>query len=77
MTSTSGPSTFPASLPEAELTRYFTQLRPVGGILQNAEEDTRARVIQTVRAAFEPYVARLGSEVHGGVLVDRRASSLR
>ncbi|MGO9134162.1 MAG: class I SAM-dependent methyltransferase [Methylovirgula sp.] len=44
------------SLPEKELVRYFTQLGPVGLILQEADDLTRARVIETVRAAFDPYV---------------------
>jgi SAM-dependent methyltransferase len=55
------PIDVPCVLPEQELTRYFTQLGPVGSILRSADEDTRARVINTVRAAFDPYVH--GSEV--------------
>jgi len=55
------PLDVPCVLPEPELTRYFTQLGPVGGILQSADEETRVRVIQTVRAAFAPFVH--GSEV--------------
>lgn len=42
--------------PEAELVRYFTRLGPVGLALGEADERTRAQVIERVRAAFEPYV---------------------
>lgn len=49
------------SLPEKELVRYFTRLGPVGLILQEADDPTRIRVIETVRAAFDPYVQ--GDEV--------------
>jgi hypothetical protein len=55
------PIDVPCVLQEKELSRYFTQLGPVGSILQNADEDTRGRVIKAVRAAFDPYVH--GSEV--------------
>jgi ubiquinone/menaquinone biosynthesis C-methylase UbiE len=43
-------------LPERELVGYFTQLGPVGLILQEADERTRTQVIETVRSAFDPYV---------------------
>ena len=49
------------TLPEKELVRYLTRLGPVGLILQEADERTRAQVIETVRAAFDPYVH--GAEV--------------
>ncbi|CAN7645782.1 MULTISPECIES: class I SAM-dependent methyltransferase [unclassified Variovorax] len=44
------------TLPEKELVGYFTRLGPVGLILQEVDERTRAQVIDTVRAAFDPYV---------------------
>jgi SAM-dependent methyltransferase len=44
------------SFPEKELTRYATRFGPVGRVLQDADEATRTRVVQTVRAAFEPFV---------------------
>ncbi|MFD0275599.1 class I SAM-dependent methyltransferase [Kitasatospora sp. NPDC127111] len=44
------------ALPEAELVGYFTRLGPVGQALPGVDERTRARVVETVRAAFEPYV---------------------
>ncbi|RKH35890.1 class I SAM-dependent methyltransferase [Corallococcus praedator] len=50
------------TLPEAELVRYFTRLGPVGMRLQEADDRTRTQVIETVRAAFEPFVK--GAEVH-------------
>jgi SAM-dependent methyltransferase len=49
------------TLPEKELVRYFTRLGPLGLILHEAEEQIRARIIETVRAAFAPYVC--GAEV--------------
>ena len=50
------------TLPEKELVRYLTRLGPLGLILQEADDRTRTQVIETVRAAFEPYVH--GAEVH-------------
>ena len=44
------------ALPETDLLRYVTRLGPVGMILQDVDDNTRARVIPTVRAAFDPYV---------------------
>ena len=44
------------TLPEPELVRYFTRLGPVGLALREADEQTRAQVVDTVRAAFDPYV---------------------
>jgi SAM-dependent methyltransferase len=44
------------TLPEKELVGYFTRLGPVGLVFQDADERTRARVIATVRAAFDPFV---------------------
>jgi hypothetical protein len=49
------------ALPETELVGYITRLGPVGLALQEADERTRAQVIETVRAAFDPYVH--GTEV--------------
>ncbi|MBB4922538.1 class I SAM-dependent methyltransferase [Kitasatospora kifunensis] len=49
------------TLPESELVRYFTLFGPLGLILREADEQTRAHVIETVRAAFEVYVQ--GAEV--------------
>jgi len=44
------------SFPLGELVRWFTQLGPLGRILHEADERTRTRVVETVRAAFDPYV---------------------
>jgi SAM-dependent methyltransferase len=44
------------ALPEKELVRYLSRLGPVGLILQEADNQTRAQVIETVRPAFDPYV---------------------
>ncbi|QWB27480.1 MULTISPECIES: class I SAM-dependent methyltransferase [Streptomyces] len=49
------------TLPEKELVRYFTRLGPLGMALPEVDEETRARVVETVRAAFEPFVH--GAEV--------------
>jgi SAM-dependent methyltransferase len=44
------------ALPESALLSYLTRLGPLGRVLPEADRLTRTRVIQTVRAAFEPYV---------------------
>lgn len=44
------------TFPEKELVHYFTQLGPLGRVLHESDEQTRARIIATVRAAFDPYV---------------------
>jgi ubiquinone/menaquinone biosynthesis C-methylase UbiE len=49
------------TLPEKELVRYLTWIGPLGRVLHEADERTRTQVIQTVRAAFDPYVH--GAEV--------------
>lgn len=49
------------AMPEAELVTYFSKLGPMGLVLHRADEPTRRRVIETARAAFEPYVT--GDEV--------------
>jgi SAM-dependent methyltransferase len=49
------------TMPETDLAPYFTRLGPVGTALPEVDAATRARVIETVRAAFEPYVR--GTEV--------------
>ena len=49
------------ALPESELAGYATRFGLVGRALENADEGTRARVIDTVRAAFDPFVH--GTEV--------------
>ncbi|WP_404369333.1 class I SAM-dependent methyltransferase [Corallococcus coralloides] len=49
------------TLPEKELVRYLSRFGLLGRVLQEVDEKTRAQVIQTVRAAFEPFVH--GAEV--------------
>jgi SAM-dependent methyltransferase len=44
------------TMPEKELVRYLSRLGPVGRVLQEADDRTRTRVIETVRTAFDPYV---------------------
>lgn len=50
------PVDVPCVLPEAGLTRYLTRFGPLGRILHEVDHDTRVRVVETVRAAFDPYV---------------------
>ena len=52
---------FECTLPEAELTWHATRFGPLGRVVHEADDRTRARVIDAVRAAFEPYVH--GTEV--------------
>lgn len=44
------------TLPRQALNRYLSLLGPVGLVLREADEWTRVRVIETVRAAFKPYI---------------------
>jgi len=44
------------AFPESALLSYLTGLGPLGRILPEADGSTRARVIETVRLAFNPYV---------------------
>ncbi|WP_323123370.1 class I SAM-dependent methyltransferase [Burkholderia alba] len=44
------------TLPEPALTGYLSRLGPVGLRLRDVDASARARVIDTMRAAFEPYV---------------------
>ncbi|WP_151477453.1 class I SAM-dependent methyltransferase [Streptomyces albicerus] len=64
------------TLPERELVPYFTRLGPVGLVLPEVDEQTRAQVVETVRAAFDTFVQ--GTEVRFTAacwMVDARASS--
>ncbi|NNB92697.1 methyltransferase domain-containing protein [Corallococcus exiguus] len=49
------------TLPEKELVNYLTRFGLLSRVLQEADDRTRAHVIETVRAAFEPFVH--GAEV--------------
>lgn len=55
------PVDVPCTLPESELVGYFTRLGPLGLILGEFDEETRAQVIERVRAAFDTFVH--GTEV--------------
>jgi len=44
------------TFPEKQLIRYFTQLGPVGRILQESDDGTRAQIVEAVRPAFDSYV---------------------
>jgi SAM-dependent methyltransferase len=43
-------------LPERQLLDYLTRLGPLGQALSMADDSTRAQVVETLRAAFAPYV---------------------
>jgi ubiquinone/menaquinone biosynthesis C-methylase UbiE len=49
------------TLPASELDAYVTKLGPLGRVLGDTDEATRARVLEKVRAAFTPYV--LGADI--------------
>jgi ubiquinone/menaquinone biosynthesis C-methylase UbiE len=49
------------TLPEHELNDYIARLGPLGRVLQQVDEQKRARIVGAVRAAFDPYV--YGAEV--------------
>jgi SAM-dependent methyltransferase len=55
------PIDVPCTLPEKELVTHFTRLGPLGLVLHELDDRTRTEVIQSVRAAFDPYVH--GAEV--------------
>lgn len=64
------------AFPEAALVGYLTRLGPLGRILHEADNRTRAQVIETVRAAFDSFVH--GADVRFTAacwLVSARASS--
>jgi len=44
------------TLPERDLVTYLTRLGPLARVLPEVDEPTRSRVIDTARAAFDPYV---------------------
>jgi ubiquinone/menaquinone biosynthesis C-methylase UbiE len=50
------PIDVPCTLPASELHGYATRFGPVGVALREADPQTRAQVVATVRAAFEPFV---------------------
>jgi SAM-dependent methyltransferase len=50
------PIDVPCTLPERDLMTYLTRLGPVGRGLQDVGDRTRARVIETIRPAFDSYV---------------------
>lgn len=50
------PIDVPCTFPEKDLVRYLSRFGPVGLALSEADQPTRTRVIETVRAAFDPYV---------------------
>lgn len=44
------------TMPRTDLAQYVTRLGPVGRVLQNADERTRAPIVEAVLSAFDPYV---------------------
>jgi len=70
------PVEFACAMPESGLLPYLQRLGPVGLALAQADAPLRARVVERVRAAFEPYVQ--GGEVRFTAacwLVEARARS--
>ncbi|MFJ4537372.1 class I SAM-dependent methyltransferase [Streptomyces tibetensis] len=49
------------TLPEKDLVTYFSRLGPLGTVLPDADERTRAEIVEVVRPAFDPFVQ--GAEV--------------
>jgi ubiquinone/menaquinone biosynthesis C-methylase UbiE len=49
------------TLPEHALETYITRLGPLGRVLPELDEKARTRIVETARAAFDPYVH--GTEV--------------
>jgi len=43
-------------LPERAMVPYLTRLGPLGRVLGTVDEATQARIVEVVRAAFEPFV---------------------
>jgi SAM-dependent methyltransferase len=58
-----------------DLDRYLTRLGPVGLLLQEADDRTRDRVREVVRAGVAPYVDGSGAFTAACWLVDARAGS--
>jgi SAM-dependent methyltransferase len=50
------PIDVPTTMPTSALERYATRLGPVGRALEGADDPLRARVVEKVRAAFDPFV---------------------
>jgi ubiquinone/menaquinone biosynthesis C-methylase UbiE len=50
------PIDMPSGFPATELERYVARLGPAGQAIREADDDTRRRVVDAVRAAFDPYV---------------------
>lgn len=50
------PLDVPCAMTESDLVRYFTLLGPLGRVLGEADSGTRARIVDAVRAAFDPFV---------------------
>ena len=46
----------PCAMPESALLPYLTRFGPVGIALQEVDEQPRADIVATVRAAFDPFV---------------------
>jgi hypothetical protein len=66
------------TLAESDLIFYLTRLGPLGLALRETDETTRRRVIETVRAAFDPFVH--GAEVRFATacwMVGARGSTMR
>ncbi len=56
------PVDVPCAFPAAGLVGYLTRLGPVGQVLGDVDESTRAEVLDALRDAYAPYID--GDEVH-------------
>lgn len=50
------PVDFACTMPESQLLSYATRLGPVGRALPSVDEETRARVTERLRPAYDPFV---------------------
>jgi hypothetical protein len=50
------PLDVPCGFPAKEIVRYFARLGPLARVLPQVDEHARRRIIDAVRAAFDPYV---------------------
>jgi SAM-dependent methyltransferase len=50
------PVDIPCAFPEGELVRLLRHVGPVGRALQGADEETRRRVVETIRPAFDSFL---------------------
>jgi hypothetical protein len=71
------PIDIPCAFPEGELIAYLTRVGPVSRLLGEMSESGRARIIDAIRPAFDPYVRDAEVRFDAACwMVDATASSL-